>query len=216
MTPKAVIFDCDGVIVDSERATFQLLCADFADHGLHMTPDQVAKAMIGGTMAGIAVQARTLGADLAADWVDRFYVKLYAHLAQGTALIPGIVSVLDALDAAGIPYAVGSNGSDAKMQVTLGQHPDVLRRVQGRLFSGQTLGTPKPAPDLYLHAAAALGTAPADCVVIEDSATGARAARAAGIRCWGYAPQDDGGTLAAEGATVFHHMENLPALLGLR
>ncbi len=123
--------------------------------------------------------------------------------------------MLDALDAAGIPYAVGSNGSDHKMQVTLGQHPGLLERFQGRLFSGQTLGAPKPAPDLYLHAAAALKTAPARCIVVEDSATGARAARNAGIRCYGYAPNRTAPALSAEGAILFGSMADLPALLGL-
>jgi beta-phosphoglucomutase-like phosphatase (HAD superfamily) len=101
------------------------------------------------------------------------------------------------------------------MQVTLGQHPGLLDRFRDRLFSGQTLGAPKPAPDLYLHAARALGQPPADCAVIEDSPTGVRAASAAGIRCFGYAPHGDGAALAAEGATVFQSMADLQHLLGL-
>ena len=144
-----------------------------------------------------------------------FYERLYARLAEGTPLVPGVLDLLDALDAAGIPYAVGSNGSDRKMQVTLGQHPGLLDRFRDRLFSGQTLGAPKPAPDLYLHAARALGQPPADCAVIEDSPTGVRAASAAGIRCFGYAPHGDGAALAAEGATVFQSMADLQHLLGL-
>jgi HAD superfamily hydrolase (TIGR01509 family) len=147
--------------------------------------------------------------------VAGFYERLYARLAEGTPLVPGVLDLLDALDAAGIPYAVGSNGSDRKMQVTLGQHPGLLDRFRDRLFSGQTLGAPKPAPDLYLHAARALGQPPAACAVIEDSPTGVRAAAAAGIRCFGYAPHGDGAALAAEGATVFQSMADLPRLLGL-
>ena len=122
--------------------------------------------------------------------------------------------MLDALDAAGIAYAIGSNGAMRKMEVTLGQHPQVLRRFAGRMFSGQDLGAPKPAPDLYLHAAEALRVAPGDCVVVEDSPTGARAARAAGMRCLGYAPQGNP-ALAAEGAVLFGSMEDLPGLIGL-
>jgi beta-phosphoglucomutase-like phosphatase (HAD superfamily) len=101
------------------------------------------------------------------------------------------------------------------MQVTLGQHPGLLDRLQGRLFSGQALGAPKPAPELYLHAARALGQPPAACVVIEDSPTGARAAAAAGITCYGFAPHGNGAALAAEGAMVFRSMADLPHLLGL-
>ena len=215
MTPSGVIFDCDGVIVDSEYPTFVLLVQEFADYGLHLSPDQIAQDFTGGTMAGVADMARAKGANLPSDWVPLFYEKLYAHLALGTDLVPGILGVLDHLDARAIPYAVGSNGSDRKMQVTLGQYPGLIARFQGRLFSGQTLGKPKPAPDLYLHAAAALGVAPSLCVVIEDSPTGARAARAAGMRCMGYAAAGHADGLRAAGAVIFNDMAELPGLLGL-
>ena len=215
MTPKGLIFDCDGVIVDSEYPTFVLLARDFADYGLNLTPDQIAQDFTGGTMAGVANMARSKGADLPLDWVPAFYEKLYAHLALGTPLVPGILGVLDKLDAHAIPYAVGSNGSDRKMQVTLGQYPGLIQRFQGRLFSGQTLGKPKPAPDLYLHAARALGVAPSHCVVVEDSPTGAKAARAAGMRCMGYALAGHADGLRAAGAVIFNDMAELPGLLGL-
>ena len=211
----AVLFDCDGVLVDSEQVTFEMLAEDFSRHGLSMTVADIAREFFGGTMRDLWLRARAMGARLPDDWVETFYERLYARLAQGTALVPGVARLLDLLDSAGIPYAVGSNGSERKMQVTLGQHPQVLARLQGRLFSGQTLGKPKPAPDLYLHAAAALGHPPERFVVVEDSPTGARAARAAGMACLGFAAHDDGARLAAEGARVFHAMADLPALLGL-
>jgi HAD superfamily hydrolase (TIGR01509 family) len=215
MTPKAVIFDCDGVIVDSEGPTFVLLQQNFATFGLDVTLHDLETNFIGGTMADVEARARLQGAKLPPTWRDDFYEVLYAHLAQGVPLVSGILDVLDRLDAQGIPYAVGSNGSDRKMQVTLGQYPGLTERFQGRLFSGQTLGRPKPAPDLYLHAARSLGAKPSECVVIEDSPTGARAAQAAGITCYGYAAKTDGARLAGEGAIVFHSMADLPGLLGL-
>jgi len=214
--PRAVIFDCDGVLVDSEGMTFDLLAGDLEAHGLALPRAEMERIFIGGTMPDVHLKARALGARLPDDWVTGFYVRLYAMLAEGTPLVPGILPVLDALDAAGIPCAVGSNGTDHKMRITLGQHPGVIGRFGGRLFSGQTLGAPKPAPDLYLHAARALGVLHADCAVIEDSPTGARAAAAAGIPCFGFAPHGDGAALAAEGALVFHSMADLPDLLGLR
>jgi HAD superfamily hydrolase (TIGR01509 family) len=215
MTPRGVIFDCDGVIVDSEGPTFLLLQENFAAYGLPVSLHDLETNFIGGTMADVEARARAQGADLPATWRDDFYEVLYAHLAKGTPLVSGILDVLDRLESQGIPYAVGSNGSDRKMQVTLGQYPGLIDRFQGRLFSGQTLGRPKPAPDLYLHAARSLGIAASDCVVIEDSPTGARAAQAAGMRCYGYAALTDGARLAAVGAVVFHNMADLPALLGL-
>ena len=215
MTPRAIIFDCDGVLVDSEPAAFDLLAQDLAAHGLPLPRAEMERIFIGGTIAGVHAKARSLGARLPDGWVAGFYERLYARLAEGTPLVPGVLDLLDALDAAGIHYAVGSNGSDRKMQVTLGQHPGLLDRFRDRLFSGQTLGAPKPAPDLYLYAARALGQPPSACAVIEDSPTGVRAASAAGIRCFGYAPHGDGAALAAEGATVFQSMADLPRLLGL-
>ena len=97
----------------------------------------------------------------------------------------------------------------------MGQHPGLIPRFGGRIYSAQTLGAPKPAPDVYLHAAAVMGVAPADCVVVEDSVSGLKAAVAAGMRCYGFAPDDDGAKLAADGAVVFHDMADLPGLLGL-
>lgn len=215
MTPRAVLFDCDGVIVDSEGMAFDLLAIDLAAHNLPLTTDQIAATFLGGTIRGLWETARQMGATLPDDWVDDFYERLYGRLAEGTPLIPGVVALLDQLDAAGIVYAIGSNGSERKMQVTLGQHPGLIARFQGRLFSGQTLGKPKPDPALYLHAAASLGMQPADCIVVEDSPTGARAASRANIRCLGYAAHGDGAALRAEGATVFHSMADLTTLIGL-
>lgn len=214
MTPKAVLFDCDGVIVDSEGMTFALLVDEFASFGLNLSIDAIARDFIGGTMAAVAERARLAGADLPDGWVDQFYLRLYAHLAKGTPLIAGILQVLDRLEAAGVAFAIGSNGSAEKMQITLGQHTGLIERFHGNLFSGQTLGVPKPAPDLYLHAARALGVEPAHCVVVEDSPTGARAARNAGMRCLGYAPHGDP-RLADEGAEIFSDMRQLPGLIGL-
>ncbi|WP_444667565.1 HAD family hydrolase [Cereibacter changlensis] len=212
---KAVIFDCDGVLVDSEPPAFALLAEDLARHGLPLTPAEMELHFLGGTISGAADKARALGAALPRNWVADFYERLYARLAEGVPLIPGVTDLLDHLDAARIPYAVGSNGTLRKMQVTLGQFPGLHQRFHGRLFSGQALGAPKPAPDLYLHAAAALDTPPADCAVIEDSPTGARAAKAAGIPCFGYAAAGHPEALAAEGATIFTDMAELPTLLGL-
>ena len=211
----AVIFDCDGVLVDSEPAAFALLAEDLAGHGLRMSLAELRAEFLGGTIPGAAVTARRLGVDLPAGWADDFHARLYLRLAEGTPLMPGVPEVIAALDAAGIPFAVGSNGSERKMQVTLGQHPWLLERLQGRLFSGEALAAPKPAPDLYLRASRALGIPPDRCAVVEDSPTGARAARAAGMTCFGYAPEGDNARLAAEGATPFVHMRDLPRLLGI-
>ncbi len=214
MRPDGVIFDCDGVLVDSEAIAFDQMEADLATYAPQLTRAQMETDLLGLTLSGVAVKARSLGADLPADWVEDFYARLYAKLELGAPLVPGVLTVLDALDGARIPYAIGSNGSPRKMEITLGQHPGLIPRFQGRIFSGQETARPKPFPDLFLKAAAAMGVAPARCVVVEDSPTGARAARAAGMRCMGYAPHGSAGLLA-EGAEPFARMTDLPALLGL-
>ena len=215
MTPKAVLFDCDGVLVDSEAAAFDLLAGDLFQHGLHMTRAEMERRFLGGTIHGLHTTARGLGADLPDNWVDTFYARLYARLAQGTALIDGVEEVLERVIKAGILCAVGSNGSNQKMQITLGQHPKALAHFNGHLYSGESLGCPKPDPGLWLHAARALGVEPEDCVVVDDSPTGCLGAARAGIRCLGLAEHDDGARLAATGAEVIHSFRDIPARLGL-
>lgn len=215
MTPSAVLFDCDGVIVDSEPITDEIIAASLARHGLVIKVGDIHGMFLGGTMNSVGEEARRLGADLPESWVDDIYEEMFERLARDTPLIPGITAVFDALDAAGIPYAVGSNGPHRKMAITLGQHPDLYRRLRGRVFSRHDVARPKPAPDLYLHAARALGVPPSGCVVIEDSPTGARAAAAAGMRCFGYAATSDATGLQAAKATPFRSMADLPTLLGL-
>ena len=214
MKPAAVIFDCDGVVVDSEPIAFDLLADDLAAHGLAMDRHAIEASFLGGTMRSVYQTARQKGARLPDDWVEVFYERLYARLAQGTPLVPGILGVLDALDAARIPFAMGSNGSLRKMEITLGQHPGLYERFAGRAFSGQAIGCPKPAPDLYLLAARTLNVTPAHCVVVEDSATGAKGAKAAGMGCFGYAPTGNA-SLHSAGAKLFTRMADLPGLLGL-
>ncbi|SOC14033.1 HAD family hydrolase [Rhodobacter maris] len=219
MTIKAILFDCDGVLVDSEPATFVLLQQELSAHGLHLSMEEMERLFIGGTMEKLRQTANALGAGLPPEWVGEFYEKLYAHLRQGTPKMPGIAALLDRLDAAGVVYAVGSNGHRRKMEATLGQHPALWARLKDRLFSGQELGCPKPDPGLYLHAAAFLGQPPEACVVVEDSATGARSALAAGMRCFGLVPPGGSDhareTLTKVGAELITCLDEIPARIGL-
>ena len=213
--PDLVIFDCDGVLVDSETVSNRVLAENLTRHGLPMTLERSMQLFVGGTMRGVGEQARRMGADLPPDWVDEVYAETYAALRAGVDVIAGIPELLDHLDAARIPYAVGSNGSEAKMEITLGQN-GLMDRFKGAIFSAHTLKTAKPDPGLYLAAAAHFGVDPARAVVVEDSATGATAAARAGMRCLGYAAHDDGARLAATGAEMFHSMFAVPGLIGLQ
>ena len=215
--PAAVLFDCDGVIIDSEGPTLALLIDDLAAHGLPLTLQRLETDFIGGTIESVAVRAQAEGAMLPPDWVPRFYDRMYAMLRQGVPLIRGIGAVFDALDRAGLPYAVGSNGPVEKMAISLGQH-GLIPRFRA-VLSAKSMGRPKPAPDVYLAAAAACGADPATCVVIEDSSSGARAALAAGMACLGYAPHGPDAPTAAQmaalGVPLFAAMTDLPGLLDL-
>jgi HAD superfamily hydrolase (TIGR01509 family) len=213
--PDLVIFDCDGVLVDSETVSNRVLAENLTRHGLPMTLERSMELFVGGTMRGVGEQARRMGANLPPDWVDEIYAETYAALRAGVDVIAGIPELLDRLDATRIPYAVGSNGSEAKMQITLGQN-GLLDRFKGAIFSAHTLKTAKPDPDLYLAAAAHFGVTPDRAVVLEDSATGATAAARAGMRCLGYAPHGDGSALKAKGAEIIDSMYSVPALIGLQ
>ncbi|KAJ56980.1 hypothetical protein ACMU_00370 [Actibacterium mucosum KCTC 23349] len=212
--PKAVIFDCDGVLVDSEPITNDILHENLAQHGLHIPRDRIEELFVGGTIAGVGDTAREMGAALPDDWVDQIYAAIYARLRAGTPLVAEVLGVLDALDARGIAYAVGSNGSMDKMQITLGQN-GLWDRFAGRMFSAHVHAKPKPEPDLYLLAAEQLGVAPADCVVVDDSPSGCIAAQRASIRCFGYAERSDPARLTPHGAIPVASMAELRAKLGV-
>lgn len=212
--PGLVIFDCDGVLVDSEPVTTAILAEDLTAHGLPITIQEVDDLFVGGTIQGVFTEARRLGATLPDAWVTEIYTRMYARLRQGVPLIKGILSVLDRLDDRGIPYCVGSNGSPEKMSITLG-HNGLLERFGGHLYSAHSLGTAKPDPGLYLHAAAQFGIAPAECVVVDDSKSGCTAGVRAGMKTYGFAETTEAGRLRDVGAEPVGSMVELAQKLGL-
>lgn len=213
-TPKLVIFDCDGVLVDSETVSNAAMAANLARYGVTLTLTQTMQRFVGLSMPGVQDKAISMGADLPEGWIAEVEEEMFAALTRGVDLVPGIPALLAALDRAGVPCCVASNGSHDKMRVTLGQN-GLWDRFAGAMFSAQALGVPKPAPDMFLAAAAQFGADPADCVVIEDSPTGAEAARRAGMRCFGYVPTGDGAQLRAQGAEVISDMGAVAGRLGL-
>ncbi|MCD9148011.1 HAD family hydrolase [Pseudophaeobacter flagellatus] len=214
-TPKLIIFDCDGVLVDSERVSNQALIDNLARHGLHLTLERSLELFVGGTMLGVMQQAIALGADLHADWVDEIYRETYAALETGVVLMPGVTDLLARLEERRILICVASNGSEDKMRITLGQNGLWERFHPGAMFSAHSLGVSKPDPGLFLAAASHFGVQARDCLVVEDSATGVLAAARAGMRCLGFAPDGDGQALAALGGEIFTEMAQVPTLIGL-
>jgi HAD superfamily hydrolase (TIGR01509 family) len=211
MPIELVIFDCDGVLVDSERIAAHVHVALGAELGWPLTEAEVVDRFIGRSHAAIREQIATqVGEDTATAWSARFE---QLHREAVDAELAPVEGLPEALDALTLPTCVASSGSHDKMRHTLGR-TGLHERFAGRIYSATEVPRGKPAPDLFLHAARQMGANPAACVVVEDSQPGVRAARAAGMRSLGYA----GGLTPAErlegpGTTVFYDMRELPALL---
>ena len=209
---QLVIFDCDGVLIDSEPIANRVLAAQLARAGLDMPPDEVMRTFVGATRDGcIELAGRLLGRPLPGDFGAAWDAALFEALAREVRAVEGIEEVLDGLS---LPWCVASNGEPDRMRLAL-RAAGLLERVGERLFSAKQVARPKPAPDLFLYAAARMGFAPAACAVVEDTPTGVKAAVAAGMRVFGYAgsPHTDGDALRRLGATVFTAMRQLPPSL---
>ncbi|WP_299535589.1 HAD family phosphatase [uncultured Streptomyces sp.] len=208
-----VIFDCDGTLIDSERIYTEVDALVLADLGCVLTEAEIVERLVGSSAEVFrAVVEERLGRPLAEDW-ELPYTHLYREaLATRLKPVDGIPALLESLT---VPVCVASNGSHASIARNLATTA-LARHFDGRVFSAADVARGKPAPDLFLHAARTMGADPARCVVIEDSAYGVEAARAAGMRSFGYA---GGLTPAArlEGTdtVVFHDMRELAALLAL-
>jgi HAD superfamily hydrolase (TIGR01509 family) len=208
---QLVIFDCDGVLVDSEHLAVRVEVAVLAELGWPLPQAEVIERFMGRSQA-VMVQAilDRLGDRLPDGWQDRLDRRYRAAFEAELAPVDGIVEALDRIVT---PTCVASGGSHEWLRHTLGL-TGLYDRFQGRIFSASEVAQGKPAPDLFLHAAARLGAEPATCAVVEDSRYGVEAARAAGMRAFGYT----GGLtpperLAGPRTVLFDDMRRLPDLL---
>jgi HAD superfamily hydrolase (TIGR01509 family) len=213
---KLIIFDCDGVLVDTEPLANMILAEWLTEAGWPMTTEDSIRMFKGGRLRDIQATAeRHIGRSLGTDWIARLHAYEFEIFKREVKAIPGVAAVMDQLDGAKIPYCVASQGPVHKMEITLGT-VGIWPRVEGRVYSADMVSRPKPAPDLFLHAAASMGMASADCTVIEDSTTGVKGAKAAGMRVFGFAADNDPEALRDAGADwVFLDMVELPDKLGL-
>ena len=213
MDLKLVIFDCDGVLVDTEPVTDKIIAASLTQHGFPFAPEDTAALFIGGTIQGIYDHVTAQGATLPRDWVDQIYTEVFAALAKGVPVFDGVMDLLDRLDAAGVQMAIASNGPPRKMEISLS--PSGLHdRFADRIYSGHD-HKPKPDP-LMLHLAMqAAGVSSAQTVFIDDSITGARAGLQAGITTLGYVPEGDDGSRATLGIRPVRTMGEIADYLGV-
>ena len=217
---EAILFDCDGVLVDSEPLTHGVLVEMLGEAGWTLTLEQCMAQFLGKAVRDerAAIEAHT-GRPLTEAWMAEFYVRRNDALQQHLQPIGGAAAAVAALHQRLEGRIACASGADrAKVELQLAK-VDMLAFFEGRIFSGQEMPRTKPAPDVYLAAAAALGVAPQRCAVVEDSVTGALSGLDAGATVFGYAPGGPGhssaGALRALGvAQVFTDMAELPALLG--
>ncbi|ESZ70885.1 HAD family phosphatase [Mesorhizobium sp. M0761] len=213
--PKLVIFDCDGILVDTENLANRRLAEWFVAAGYPTTFEYCRKYFSGRSMASVQKEIEeTTTVRLGADFVDRWNAGLPDLFAHGVEAIPYVRDFIEAVRAAGIPYCVATSARISKMHITLGQ-TGLLPLFEHAMFSSTMVSRGKPFPDLFLHAAKTMGFAPADCIVIEDSVAGTQAGIAAGMRVYSYHgdPYSDRDGLASAGGVLFDDMRELAGLV---
>ncbi|MBL9011378.1 MAG: HAD-IA family hydrolase [Alphaproteobacteria bacterium] len=212
-----VIFDCDGVLVDSEAIANATLAAALSEWGLAITGAEARARWIGRSMKSVGIELRAeLGDRLPDGWLEEVEARDFALFRERLEAVPHVRGAVEAVQAAGLATCVASSGSHAKMEVTLGV-TGLRPLFEGRVFSAREVARGKPHPDLFLYAAARMGVPAERAVVIEDSPAGVAGAVAAGMRVLGYAGDalTEREALAAAGAVLFDDMREVPRLLGL-
>jgi len=206
-----VIFDCDGVLIDSERLAIKVDVVMLRELGWPLTEEEVIERFVGRSDRDTQAEIEAhLGRKLPDGWEER-WAPLYRQVfAAELAPVEGVVEALDRMT---LPSCIASSGTHAYLRYMLGL-TGLYERFAGRIFSVEDVERGKPAPDLFLHAAERMGAKPARCVVVEDSRSGVDAARAAGMRVLAFA----GGLVPSEllegpNTTLFGHMRELPGLL---
>jgi HAD superfamily hydrolase (TIGR01509 family) len=208
---ELVIFDCDGVLIDSERLALRVDVAMLRDLGWPLGEADVIERFVGRSDRDTreAIEAH-LGRALPPGWgeeLNRLYRDVFAK-----ELTP-ITGVVAALDEISLPTCVASSGTHEHLRYTLGL-TGLLERFEGRIFSSEDVALGKPAPDVFLLAARRMGAYPSRCVVVEDSRSGVEAGRAAGMRVLAFAGGlTRGELLAGPDTTVFDDMTELPGLI---
>jgi HAD superfamily hydrolase (TIGR01509 family) len=210
-----VIFDCDGVLVDSERLSIRLDHELLAQLGWPLDEQQIIDRWVGRTDAAMRAEIEDhLGRDIGREWTafGGRYVQAFADELEP---VDGVAEAVDAVQATGVATCVASSGGIDKIRRNLAK-TGLLGRFDGRLFSADDVEHGKPAPDLFLHASSVMGVDPAATAVVEDSVPGVAAGIAAAMAVFAFT----GGVTPAErlgraGATLFDDMRHLPRLLGL-
>ncbi len=213
---RLVIFDCDGVLVDSETISNDVLARLLSDEGLPTTLPQARRDYQGLLLGEVVRGAEArLGRALPAGWLARYEREREQAFRRELAPVAGAADAIARVRAADVDVCVASQGKLSKTRLSL--ELTGLRQLfdEQALFSAESVPRGKPHPDLFLHAARTIGVPPGACVVVEDTPSGVTAAVAAGMRAIGYAADSDESALRAAGAEIVHSLDEVPGLLGL-
>ncbi|MHB1538357.1 MAG: HAD family hydrolase [Solirubrobacteraceae bacterium] len=213
---ELVIFDCDGVLVDSEVISNEVLARMLTHEGLPTTLREARREYQGLLLDDVRRRAEEkLGRSLPSGWLAEYEAERADAFRHGLKPVPGAAEAVRRIKAAGLGVCVASQGGLEKTRLSLAltglDHlfPDHVR------FSANSVANGKPAPDLFLHAASTIGVEPAACAVVEDTPSGVQAAVAAGMRAIGYTADSDERALSEAGAEPLGSLDGLPLLLGL-
>lgn len=213
MRYELIIFDNDGVLVDSEPISNTILAAYLTELGHPTSYEESLRDYMGGAMHRVhdLVLERS-GQRLPDDFDEVFHERVFAAFKRELEPMAGAVEVLEKLTAEGVPFCLASSGSHERIRV--GHRKTGLDKWfdDGRIFSSQDVGRGKPAPDLFLHAAERMGVAPDKCVVVEDSPLGVQAALAAGMDVCGFTAMTPAERLR-DATRLFSELRALPDLL---
>jgi beta-phosphoglucomutase-like phosphatase (HAD superfamily) len=212
-TLPALIFDCDGVLIDSEYLASRVESEVGRDVGLALSVEEAHELFLGKTVDGVldAIAERT-GQRPPSAWVYNWAFATAHAFVRELKSVDGVGVAVETLRRRGHRMAVASQSPLARVQLSL-QVAGLAGQFGEHIYVTSMVTRPKPAPDIYLLAAAKLGAAPTDCIVIEDSPAGAASALSAGMRVIGYAPGDTAGAMRASGARVIRSMHELIAAI---
>ena len=211
-----MIFDCDGVLVDSEPIANASFSRALKAHGLDWTVEETMRRLMGRSLkSAVEICEAEIGRKLPDDFVDKMQAVTYQNFRDAPLKpVAGVKEAALALQKAGVATCVASSGLPEKMRFTLGL-TGLWDLFDGRIFSSSQVPRGKPFPDLFLHAAIGMNVQPFECTVVEDSVPGIQAARSAGMRALAFvgAPYADRAALAAAGGELFDDMTTLPGLV---
>jgi HAD superfamily hydrolase (TIGR01509 family) len=210
---ELVIFDCDGVLVDSEPIANRVMAEAITEAGLPITTEECMANFMGRRLDdSFAVIEARLGHPLPPDFISDYRARRDAALAAELEPVQGVAEAIDRIH---LKRCVASSSEPEKIRASLA-HTGMLGLFDGRIYSAHEVKRGKPAPDLFLHAATEMGVVPARCAVVEDTIIGVEAARAANMSAFGYCGYSAEEAMLSAGATPFASMATLPALLGSR